>query len=141
MSRGRVLGVDIGSARVGIAVSDPERVTAQPLEVLENRGTDATAAAVAQRARELDVVEIVVGLPLRLDGTRGPEVSKAESFAASIEKASGLPVRRWDERLSTRQAQRVMQAGGADQRRQRGVIDKVAAAIVLQAYLDARAQE
>jgi putative Holliday junction resolvase len=130
----RVLGVDIGSVRIGLAVSDPEGITAQPLEVL--KGAD--AKAVADRARELDVEEIVVGIPLRLDGTRGPEVEAAESFARELEAESSLPVHRWDERLSTVEAERAMRAGGRSARKQRGVVDKVAAAIILGAYLESR---
>ena len=130
----RVLGVDIGKARIGLAVSDPEGITAQPLEVLEG-GNPKT---VAERARELDVDEIVVGIPLRLDGTRGPEVDAAETFAQLLEVESSLPVHRWDERLSTVEAERTMRSGGMSARKQRGVVDKVAAALILGAYLESR---
>lgn len=132
----RVLGVDVGTARIGLAVSDPEGLLAQPLEVVA-AGEDAVAA-IAARASELEVGEIVVGVPLRMDGTRGPAAESAVRFAAELEEASGLPVRTWDERLSTVEASRAMRAGGADARRQRGRVDKVAAALVLGAYLEAQ---
>ena len=134
----RVLGVDVGTVRVGLAVSDPAGITAQPLEVIDGPGPAGFVGAVAERARDLDVEEIVVGIPLRMDGGRGPAAAAAEEFARSLEEASGLPVRRWDERLSTKQAQRAMRAGGANGRKQRGTVDMVAAALVLGAYLEAK---
>jgi putative Holliday junction resolvase len=134
----RVLGVDIGTARVGLAVSDPEGLAALPLEVLREPPPEGFVDAVAGRARELDVAEIVVGIPLRLDGGRGPEAEEAEAFARMLETATALPVHRWDERLSTVEAERTMRAAGTNSRRQRGVVDKVAAAIVLGSYLDSR---
>src|ERR671910_150010 len=112
----RVLGVDVGTARVGLALSDPAGITAQPLEVIEGAGPSGFAAAVAERARELEVEEIVVGIPLRMDGARGPAAEAAEAFARSLEDASGLPVHRWDERLSTKEAERAMRAAGANGR-------------------------
>jgi putative Holliday junction resolvase len=134
----RVLGVDVGTVRVGLALSDPAGITAQPLEVINGPGPSGFAAAVAERARELEVSEIVVGIPLRMDGGRGPAADAAEAFALSLEEVTGLPVARWDERLSTKEAERAMRAAGANSRRQRGVVDKVAAALVLSAYLEAR---
>lgn len=134
----RVLGIDLGAARVGLALSDPNGVLAQPLEVIEGPPPAGFAAAVAERVRELEVDEIVVGIPMRMDGTRGTEADAAEAFAQGLEAATGLPVHRWDERLSTVEAERAMRAAGTNARRQRGVVDKVAAALVLSAYLDAR---
>jgi putative pre-16S rRNA nuclease len=134
----RVLGVDLGSARVGLALSDPAGLTAQPLEVLRTTEVDDVADAVADRVRELEADEVVVGIPIRMNGTRGPEAEAAEAFAQRLESRAGVPVHRWDERLSTKQAEGVMRSAGADARRQRGTVDKVAAAIVLQAYLESR---
>jgi putative Holliday junction resolvase len=126
---GRVLCVDYGTVRIGLAVSDPLGATAQPLDVVSD------VEAVVERARELDVAEIVVGLPLRTTGEAGPEAEAARAFAQQVELASGLPVRLWDERLSSVEAERVM---GGSARKRRGRIDKVAAAIVLQSFLDSR---
>jgi putative Holliday junction resolvase len=134
----RVLGVDLGSARVGLALSDPEGLTAQPLEVLKDAGPEGFVGLVAGRARELEVAEIVVGLPLRLDGRRGPEAEAAEAFAKELEAETSIPVRLWDERLSTVEAERAMRTAGIKAKRQRGSVDKVAAALVLSAYLDSR---
>ena len=129
----RVLGVDIGSVRVGLAVSDESGVIAQPLDVVLREGA---LDEIADRTRDLDVDEIVVGIPLRMDGSRGPEAEEAETFAHDLETQTHLPVARWDERLSTVQAERSMRSAGAGSRKQRGRVDKVAAALVLQAYLD-----
>ena len=126
---GRVLCVDYGTVRIGLAVSDPLGATAQPLEVVSD------IEDVVERARELEVAEIVVGLPLRTSGEEGPEAEAAREFARDVEEASGIPVHLWDERLSSVQAERVM---GGDSRKRRGSVDKVAAAIVLQNFLDAR---
>jgi len=126
---GRVLCVDYGTVRIGLAVSDPLGTTAQPLDVVSE------IEEVVERARELDVSEIVIGLPLRTSGRAGPEAEAVKAFAREVEKASGIAVHLWDERLSSAQAERVM---GGSARKRRGSVDKVAAAIVLQSYLDAR---
>ena len=131
----RVLGVDLGSVRVGLAVSDPDGSIALPLDVVPR--ADA-CDVIVDRAGELGVNQIVVGIPLRMDGSRGPEADAAEDFAAELERASKLPVARWDERLSTKEAERAMRASGSDSRKQRGSVDKVAAALILQGYLDSR---
>lgn len=128
---GRVLAVDHGTVRAGLAVSDPLGHTAQPLEVVAADDIDAIVA----RAREYEVSEIVVGLPLRTNGTVGPEAEAAREFARRLEEASGVPVRLWDERLSSVEAERAM---GGTARERRGSVDKVAAAIVLQSYLESR---
>jgi putative holliday junction resolvase len=133
----RVLGIDIGTVRVGLAVSDPDGVLAQPLDVVPR---DGATDAIADRTRELEVGEVVVGIPLRMDGSHGPEADAAEEFARTLEGVLDLPVARWDERLSTKQAERSMRAAGANSRKQRGVVDKVAAAMVLQSFLDNRRQ-
>ena len=126
---GRVLCVDYGTVRIGLAVSDPLGATAQPLDVVGD------IDEVVERARDLEVSEIVVGLPLRTSGESGPEAEAARAFARDLEEASGIPVQLWDERFSSVEAERVM-AGSS--RRRRGSVDKVAAAIVLQGFLDSR---
>lgn len=131
----RFLGVDIGTVRVGIAVSDPEGIFAQPLTVLER---EICELEIHRIATELEVTEIVVGIPYKMDGSRGPAVDAAEHFADALAVSTQLPVSRWDERLSTVQAEMAMRAMGKDSKKQRGVVDKVAAAVVLQAFLDHR---
>lgn len=131
----RVLGVDIGTVRVGLAISDPDGVLAQPFDVIERDGAD---LEIARRATELDVAEIVVGVPFKLDGSVGQAAEEAEAFAHALELETGLVVSRWDERLSTKEAERAMRAGGKKAKQQRGNVDKVAAALVLQSFLDHR---
>lgn len=134
---GRVLGVDHGTRRVGLAISDPLRRTAQPVEVVTATKDRGLLDAVAEAASRLEAEEIVVGLPVRLDGTEGPAAAAARGFADALRERTALPVVLWDERLSSVEASRAMRAGGVDARRQRGSVDKVAAAIVLRAYLEA----
>ena len=131
----RVLGIDLGSVRVGLAVSDPLGMFAQPLDVVAR---DDVMTSIAERIDELSVEEIVVGIPLNMDGSHGPGAEAALAFADELRASTGLPVSCFDERLSTVEAERTMRAGGTKAKAQRGVVDKVAAAIVLQAYLDSR---
>ncbi len=129
---GRVLAVDLGSARIGLALSDPEGLLALPLDVIPN--DEHALAAIA--AIEPD--EIVVGLPIHMNGTRGPEAAAAEAFAEKLREATGKDVTLWDERLSTVEAERTMRAGRTSARKQRGRVDKVAAAVFLQSFLESR---
>ncbi len=131
----RVLGVDLGTVRVGLAVSDPDGILAQPFEVIERERAE---FEIASRAARLEVDEIVIGIPFSMDGTRGQAAEAAEAFAETLEERTGLPVARWDERLSTKEAERAMRAGGKKAKQQRGTVDKIAAALILQSYLDSR---
>ncbi len=130
-----MLGVDLGSVRVGLAVSDPDGILAQPFEVIPREEAE---VEIAFRASHLEVGEIVVGIPYGMDGTPGAAAEAAEAFAEALEERTGLPVSRWDERLSSKQASRAMREGGKSTKQQRGQLDKVAAALVLQAYLDSK---
>ena len=132
---GRVLGLDLGQARIGVAVSDPDRRVAVPLGTVRT-GAPADVKAIAALVREHDVALIVVGLPLRLSGERGPEADQAVTFADTVRDALGLPVELQDERLSTVEAERHLRAAGLSSRDQRAVVDPSAAAILLQAWLD-----
>jgi putative holliday junction resolvase len=128
-----VLGLDHGSRRVGVAVSDALRITAQPLEVIA-RGR--AVARVAEIVAEYEIEEIVVGLPTSLNGTEGPSASAARGFGKEIALATGMEVRYVDERFTTVTAEKVMLDAGAKRRVRRDSLDKVAAAIILQAFLD-----
>jgi putative holliday junction resolvase len=129
----RVAGVDYGEVRVGLAISDPGGVVAQPLDVVE-----ASPQVVADRLASFELEAIVVGLPLRLDGSRGPAAEAAERFAQELASLTRVRVEVWDERLSTVEAERSMRAGGSDSRQRRGKVDKVAASLTLQSFLEAR---
>lgn len=134
----RVLAVDPGSKRVGLAVSDPTGTIAQPLTTVAAEPRDTLAARLAGFAREQEAARIVVGLPVRLDGSHGPEAAAARVLADELRRASRLPVELVDERLTTAAAERSLLAGGMRRDKRRANIDRVAAAILLQAHLDAR---
>lgn len=134
----RLLGVDYGRARIGLAVSDPTESVATPLMVLESSGDVQTdAAAVAEVARREKVGKIVVGLPRRTSGADGPEAQEAATFARLLEAASGKSVALWDERLTTALARRALLAADMRRGERQLTVDKVAAALILQSYLDA----
>lgn len=135
----RVLGVDFGDVRIGIALSDPLGITAQPKLCLEERDIAAAAAAVAALAREHQVSEIVVGLPVNMNGSEGPRAKRSRQFGAELAKLlPDVSVRYWDERLTTSQASRLLRGSGASSRKAK--IDMVSAQILLQSYLDARSR-
>jgi putative Holliday junction resolvase len=135
---GRILGIDVGERHIGIAVSTPEGLLAVPLRIIEARGDREDAQAIADIAAAEDVESFVVGHPRSLSGESGRQAHRAETFAQLLRDVSALPVDLWDERLSTRQAERVPSSG---KRRRPSRTDDVAAAIVLQAYLDRRRNE
>lgn len=132
---GRVLGVDYGSHRVGLAISDTLRMTAQPLEVVSR---EAVINRIADLIVEMDVKEIVMGLPIGLSGKEGPAASQARSFGGEITDATGLAVSFMDERFTTSTAETAMLSANVRRSRRRQSIDKVAAAVILQAFLDRR---
>jgi putative pre-16S rRNA nuclease len=132
----RVLAVDPGSKRVGVAVSDPTGTIAQPLTTVDAEPFDTLASRLAGIATETGAKRIVVGLPRRLNGTYGPEAKAARDLADALRKASGLPVELVDERLTTVAAERSMLAAGARRARRRATVDRVAAALLLQSHLD-----
>ena len=133
----RVLALDLGEKRVGVAVSDPLGMTAQGLETLPRRGGKADREAVARLAREYDITRVVIGLPLRLDGDEGPAALAARRFATRLEPALGLPVELWDERLTTAEVEKVLLSGGVRRQRRRQERDRLAAIVLLQSWLDA----
>ncbi|MCX7600151.1 MAG: Holliday junction resolvase RuvX [Armatimonadetes bacterium] len=134
----RLLGVDYGTARIGLALSDPTGAVATPLAVIESTGdTGADAAAVARIASREKADKIVLGLPRRMSGESGPEAREAAEFARLLREASGLPVVLWDERLTTALAERVLVAADVRRAERRARVDKVAAALILQSYMDA----
>lgn len=129
----KLLGLDLGERRVGVAISDPSATIASPLVTLD--AGPGLAAAVRRLAEEHQATVVVVGVPRRLDGSAGPAAESAMAFARILAEG-GLAVRLWDERLSTRQAERVLIDGGMSRRRRRQVTDRVAATLILQSFLD-----
>jgi putative holliday junction resolvase len=135
----RVLGVDVGTVRVGVALSDPLGITAQPFEVIDRRKIDPHQRLLAL-INEYEVTQLVVGYPLQLSGEASFAAASVDEFIAKLAQGTPVPIERWDERLSTAGAQRLMIDAGVRRERRRQSIDKVAAAIILQSYLDAKRQ-
>lgn len=134
----RILGLDIGDRRIGVAVSDPMGWTAQAVCVIERTSPDADLRRIAELVTELGVSDIVCGLPVNMNGTRGPQAHKVEQFSSQIADATGVQVQLWDERLSTVAATRVLDESGMNWRKKRKVVDMTAACLILQSYLDSR---
>ena len=130
----RTMAVDLGAARTGVAVSDELGMLAQPWKTLP--GGAASLEAVVAAAAELKPGRILVGLPRNMDGTYGPAAEGARSFAENLRARVDCPVDLWDERLTTVAAQRSLRESGRKARDQRGVVDQVAAQILLQSWLD-----
>jgi putative Holliday junction resolvase len=138
-ARGRRLGVDVGAVRVGVALSDPDGLLATPLETVPRDAEgDADLRRIAELVAEHDVVQIVVGLPRTLAGREGPAAVAAQGFAAALAGVVDVPVALADERLTTVVATRQLRESGRKGRRQRSVVDQVAAVAILQGWLDAQ---
>jgi putative Holliday junction resolvase len=135
---GAVLGLDLGDARIGVAISDPDRRLAVPAGTIHVGQPPGELAAVAAMVRERDVTLIVVGFPLTLRGERGERAAHADAFASALRGALDVPVELHDERLSTVEADRALSAAGVGGRERRRVVDASAATVILQAWLDAQ---
>jgi putative Holliday junction resolvase len=135
---GRALGIDYGAKRVGIAVSDALGIAASAVEVIEETDPGKAAKRVAEIAKDKGAVVLVVGMPVNMDGSEHASLPRVKAFAEMCAKASGLPVEYVDERLTTRQAERHLWAAGLAQKGRKARVDKVAAALLLQSWLDAR---
>ena len=143
--QGRLIGLDAGERRVGVAISDPEQHLAVPLRTLERRGDGSELGDLEELARSEEATGVVVGLPLSLSGEAGEQAERAQEFAREVAKRLDLPVAFWDERLSSQEADRWLTPppGRRERRGQRrgaekGATDVIAATIILQAYLDSR---
>ena len=136
---GRILGLDVGARRIGIAVSDPLGLTAQGLATLQRRNRRNDFVELRKVLDQHEVREIVVGNPLRMSGESGTQADKMAAFAAQLQQTFSLPVHLWDERLTTAEAHRLLDETGIRNSRRKEVIDKMAAVLILQSFLDARA--
>jgi len=134
----RALGLDIGSVRIGVAVSDPSGSVASPLTVLDARSLASDIGPLARLVEDYEPECLVVGLPLSLSGETGPQAEAVQATAERLAGAVGVPLAYADERLSSAEARRMMSASGLSEKEQRGSVDKVAAALLLQSWLDGR---
>ncbi|MDP2991418.1 MAG: Holliday junction resolvase RuvX [Kiritimatiellota bacterium] len=136
----RYLGVDYGERRVGLAISDELGMMALPLDILPVQGTKQVIRDVLRLCQEKQVAVIVVGLPLNMDGSRGPAVEAVERFVLQLRRQAGWPVEVWDERMSSRQVERMLIDADVSRSKRKGLVDKLAAQVILQSYLDAHSK-
>jgi putative Holliday junction resolvase len=136
-ARTRLLGVDYGSVRIGLAVSDPVCKIAFPLATYTRRNQKLDEACFRELAEAEEIGEIIVGLPMHLDGHEGSKAAEARGFGAWLGKVTGLPVRFWDERFTTVEAEKHLWSAGLTHKKRKARRDRVAAQILLQSYLDA----
>src|SRR6202051_3886117 len=134
----RVMGLDVGSRRIGIAVSDPLGITAQGLETLERRNKRQDLAALERVIREYSVREIVVGLPLRMSGAEGTQSDKMQVFAEELRRRFRLPVHLWDERLTSAEANRLLRETELSIEKRAKAVDRMAAVLILQGWMERR---
>jgi len=135
---GRVLGLDVGRRRIGLAISDPLGITAQGLSTLERRNRRLDLEELRRLLEKYQVEEIVVGNPLKMSGQSGTQAEQMANFADQLRRTFSLPVHLWDERLSTAEAHRLLDETEIRDSRRKEVIDKMAAVLILQSFLDAR---
>lgn len=134
---GRLLGVDTGTVRVGLAVCDPDRTLASPLETYTRKSPDKDAAFFARLCQQESITGIVVGLPVHMNGDEGVKAKEARAYGAWLTAVTGLPVAYHDERCTTAAAEEMLWAAGLTHKQRKERRDKLAAMLILQAYLDA----
>ena len=135
----RILALDHGTKRIGVAVSDELKLIAQPLEYISAEPFADFLARLKELLREKEVELILVGLPRNMDGTYGPAALKVQAFIAALKSALTVPIKTWDERLTSVQANRLLIEGEVRREKRKEKVDKMAAAILLQSYLDSLA--
>jgi putative Holliday junction resolvase len=136
--RARVLGLDVGSKTIGVAVSDPLGITAQGLETIRRNNKRRDFEQLATLISKYQVAEIVVGYPLRLSGAEGAQSEKMRLFADDLGKRFGLPVHLWDERLTSSQANRLLREAQLSIKKRGEAVDRMAAVLILQSWMEAR---
>ena len=134
----RILALDVGSRRIGLAVTDALGITAQGIETLNRRNQRADFRALAAIIKKYDIGEIVVGNPLRMSGLGGIQSEKISDFAARLEKHFKLPVHLYDERLTSAAANRILDDAGMSRLERKGIVDRMAAVLILQSFLETR---
>lgn len=135
-AKGRLLGIDTGTVRVGLAVSDPDRILASPLDTYTRQNPDADAEYFQRIVKTEQIVGLVVGLPISLNDTEGPKAKEARDYAEWLTQITGLPVAFADERFTSSIAEDALIAGGVKRDKRKGKRDRIAAVLILQGYLD-----
>ncbi|USG64050.1 Holliday junction resolvase RuvX [Brevibacillus ruminantium] len=136
----RMMGLDVGDKTIGVAVSDELGWTAQGVETIKRQSREKDFARLAELVAHYDVGEVVVGLPKNMNGTIGPRGEICQTFARMLEEQMSLPVHLWDERLTTMAAERMLISADVSRQKRKKVIDKMAAVLILQGYLDAQSR-
>lgn len=134
----RIIGLDYGEARIGVAVSDMLETIANPLDTISERDYEKQLEKVIEVIKRERAEKIVVGLPKRMDGTLGHRAEYTRAFAEELSKRTSLPLCLWDERLSSSEAHRMLETGGVSGKRRKTKVDKIAAVLILQTYLDSQ---
>jgi len=134
----KIMGLDYGDRRIGVAISDVFGWTAQGVEVIERRRDEGELDRIAALVKDNEVGEIVVGLPKNMNGTIGPRGEICMEFASTLRESLSLPVHLWDERLSTVSAERALLEADVSRKKRKQVVDKMAASLILQNYLDSK---
>lgn len=134
----RILALDVGSRRIGLAVSDPLGITAQGLPTLTRKNKRADFAALRRVIRKHGVAEIVVGHPLRMSGEASAQTAKVTAFVEELRAEFSGPIHLWDERLTSAQANRILDESGHTRMERKGIVDQMAAGLILQSFMDAR---
>lgn len=137
--RPRILGMDVGSKTIGLAVSDPLGITAQGLQTIRRQNKRKDFGQLERVIRDYEVAEIVVGYPLRMSGAEGTQAGKMQLFAEELRRRFKLPVHLWDERLTSAEANRVLRDSEMSIKRRGEVVDRLAAVLILQGWMDLRA--
>jgi putative pre-16S rRNA nuclease len=136
MAATRILALDPGTKRIGVALSDEFGWTAQPLETFERKSLNVDVAHINELVRRHEVREIVVGMPVQLNGRVGPAAQSAQQFMEALQAAVGVPVVAWDERLTTKAAEQMLIEADVSRKKRKGAVDRVAAALLLKSYLE-----
>ena len=132
----RILALDPGTKRIGVALSDELGWTAQPLETFERKSLNVDVAHINELVRRHEVREIVVGMPVQLNGRVGPAAQSAQQFMEALQAAVEIPVVAWDERLTTKAAEQMLIEADVSRKKRKGAVDRVAAALLLKSYLE-----
>ena len=137
---GRVMALDVGDVRIGVAMSDPLGIIASPHSVIQCQSPDADMAAIKKLVEEMGVVEVVAGMPLNQHGERGPQAEKVAAFLERLAGVVGVPIATQDERFSTAAAQRMLIDANVSRKGRKQVVDKIAAQHILHVYLERRSK-
>ncbi len=133
----RIVGIDFGLARIGVALSDPSKIIASPIKTIQNKKKlEETVKDLLEALKDYSIEEIVVGMPYRLNGKLGFSADEVLHFIEELKKQTDLPIKTWDERLTTTQTERVMKSAKLSRKKRAKVIDAACATLILQSYLD-----